>query len=395
MLYYINKIFYSFYDTILNIIHLESNLFNDIMDEIMNSESNIGIENSINTDTTLENQEPIITKNTEEELQSIETIRNRLKNIKSDIEIEFKNKKNDDTNINCKRRFSDISKESNSNNNSNKDETHSLKDNQNIRYGHYHTDIFLDDLYDDADEMLYQTLQYIKNYNYCGKIQSLIHSLSQLIKTNIIIAVMFIIWLYSWAIYQATKIIELGLRKLLLLPDNMFSFVYWTSKEPKINTNKYVQILSAFNEHGNITNKFKLFLHSYFDSSNEIHDIPGFDMNHFIKLFNCTLLYCSYLLKDSANLDTEIQEQKKRFLISRQESRSKVQRYKKSEFISEQTNNTSDNKSANDNTTQENKPLINNTYLNSILHFDVLKNDGPSDIILKESNVLLSHCTFE
>ncbi len=337
---------------------------------------------SNNVEPTLENQEPNIIKYTDDELQSMSNIRYRLKNIKADTDLEFVN-----------------------------DKTHIMQE----RRGHYHTDIFLDDLYDDADEALYQTVQYIKNYNYYGKIQDLIRSLIQFIKTNVIIVIMFSVWLYSWVVYQATKLMEIGLRKLLLLPDEIFSFVYWTSKIPKTNDNKYIQILSAFNEHGNITNKFKLFLNSYFDSSNEIHDIPGFDMNSFIKLFNCTLLYCSYLLKDPANLDNELNEHKKRILISRQETKGKLQRYKKSEFISEQSVKTSDEQSVKTSdeqsvktsdeqsvktsdaksSEQERKPLIDNVFLNSILYSDIFKHDEPTNIHLKESNILLSHCTFE
>ena len=335
---------------------------------------------------------------------NITTLRQRLKNIKSDeLSIEDKSSPDQDYNNNDiydnKRERaiidsyedddksndkSDNFKNTNSNvdnDNDIKHNTNQLNNKQQRKHGRYHSQIFIDDLYDDADEMIYQTVQLIRRYNYCGKIQNLIYGLRDSIKPNAIRLIMCLVWLYSWALFQFAKATEYFFRNIIRFPDELFSCVDMLCSLPKNTNDKHVHVISAFNETGEITSRFKLFLWKYWNTSREVHDDNGFDINTFVKLFNCTMLYCTYLLKDPSNIDQEYEQQVKRVLITKQEPKGKFQRFTKTELRFESVSSVE---------TQKSHDIIKDEYLHNIIM------DGASnELKSKETNLLFSHCTFE
>jgi len=286
-------------------------------------------------------------------VETLATLRQRLKNIKSD-DTDGLEDKSDNFNI---------------------------KDKQKERYGRFHSELFLDDLYDDADEMIYQTFQLIKRYTYCDKIQNLIYYVKDNIKPNAIKMIMCLVWLYSWALFQFAKATEFFFRNLIRFPEQLFIFVDILCSQPKNIDDKSIHVLSAFNETGDITNRFKLFLWKYWNTTREIHDENGVDIGKFIKLFNCTMLYCSYLLKDSSNLDQEYEKQVKRMLITKQEVKGKFQRFTKKDlkFASVSSRDS-----------QKSHDIINDEFLH-----DIIMEDANNELQSKETNLLFSHCTFE
>lgn len=110
------------------------------------------------------------------------------------------------------------------------------------------------------------------------------------------------IWATAWIGLKITKSLEFIFYAILLLPDKFFKCV----GNPKIknNNDKDIEILKATDIRGkNITNKFKLFLHYYWENNKDkfdaIHDTNGFDFNKFYDLLGSAFLCCSYMLKDS------------------------------------------------------------------------------------------------
>ena len=338
--------------------HLDNYLFNDIMEVHSTEESHIEptMETS-NVEPTMEppNIEPTVEPpNIEPAIETLTTLRQRLKNIKPDDIDGIENKSNN---------FNSVDK-------------------QKERYGRFHSELFMDDLYDDADEMLYQTFQLIKRYTYCDKIQNLIYYVKDSIKPNAIRMIMCLVWLYSWALFQFAKATEFFFRNLIRFPDELFSYVDMLCSLPKNANDKSIHVLSAFNETGDITNRFKLFLWKYWNTTREIHDENGVDIGKFIKLFNCTMLYCSYLLKDTSNLDQEYEQQVKRMLITKQEVNGKFQRFTKKDLKF-----ASDSSSQN---TQKSHDIINDEFLH-----DIIMEDANNELQSKDTNLLFAHCTFE
>lgn len=126
--------------------------------------------------------------------------------------------------------------------------------------------------------------------------------LTNYFKPDFIKIVLQVTWWYAWMGLQITKTFEMIFRLLLSMPDNcalLYGLVKLNSK-PIINTHgKKVNIINAYNEAGNITNKLKLFLQWYWtNADNEMYDSNGFNFNEFSKILNCSMLYCSYLLTD-------------------------------------------------------------------------------------------------
>jgi hypothetical protein len=201
------------------------------------------------------------------------------------------------------------------------------------------------------------------------------------IKPNAIKMIMCLVWLYSWALFQFAKATEFFFRNLIRFPEQLFIFVDILCSQPKNIDDKSIHVLSAFNETGDITNRFKLFLWKYWNTTREIHDENGVDIGKFIKLFNCTMLYCSYLLKDSSNLDQEYEQQVKRMLITKQEVKGKFQRFTKKDLKFTSVSSSRDSQKSHD--------IINDEFLH-----DIIMEDANNELQSKETNLLFSHCTF-
>jgi hypothetical protein len=125
---------------------------------------------------------------------------------------------------------------------------------------------------------------------------------------------------------KITKIFELLFRivlsipnQWLLIPDKDFNTAEGNSK---------IKILNAYNETGEITNKLKLFLRWYWENGGEdkAHETNGFDFRRYTDMLNSSLLYCSYLITDSAgnvNPDT-FWNDVKRFMAEKQDNKYNV-----------------------------------------------------------------------
>ena len=213
-------------------------------------------------------------------------------------------------------------------------------------------------------------------------VSNLIYYVKDNIKPNAIKMIMCLVWLYSWALFQFAKATEFFFRNLIRFPEQLFIFVDILCSQPKNIDDKSIHVLSAFNETGDITNRFKLFLWKYWNTTREIHDENGVDIGKFIKLFNCTMLYCSYLLKDSSNLDQEYEKQVKRMLITKQEVKGKFQRFTKKDLKFASVSSSRDSQKSHD--------IINDEFLH-----DIIMEDANNELQSKETNLLFSHCTFE
>lgn len=106
-------------------------------------------------------------------------------------------------------------------------------------------------------------------------------------------------WWYAWVGLRITKIFEFMFRLVLSLPDRLIKLPSILNK-PIYNTIGHrVNILNAYNETGEITNKLKLFLQQYWrPADGETTETNGFDFHQFCKMLNCSILFCSYALHD-------------------------------------------------------------------------------------------------
>ena len=385
--------FISYIDTFHN-NHLDNYLFNDIIDNfepIMQDPSPL-LEQT-NTEPSLEqtNTEPSLEQtDTEPSLEQtdteplLETNKTKPSLEQTDTEppldtVDMKHNFENFTTL--KRRLHNIKPIDIDDKNITSDITDNF-DKQKERYGRFHSQVFVDDLYDDADEMLYQALQLILRYSYCDKIQNLFYYIRDSIKPNAIRMIMCLVWLYSWALFQFAKATEFFFRNLIRFPEQLFIFVDTLCSQPKNTNDKNIHVLSAFNETGDITNRFKLFLWKYWNTSREVHDENGVDISKFIKLFNCTMLYCSYLLTDPSNLEQEYEQQVKRMLITKQEAKGKFQRFTKKDLKFASVSSSRDS--------QKSHEIINDEFLH-----DIIMEGADNDLQAKETNLLFSHCTFE
>lgn len=123
--------------------------------------------------------------------------------------------------------------------------------------------------------------------------------IKELFNVNLIKITLSIIWWQAWLALKITKFYTIIFKLIMLLPEQMI-YLLNIYNRPIFNTNnKKINIISAFNEYGEITNKFRLFLKYYWESAdNELYDRNGFNFSKFNELLNSSILYCSYLLTD-------------------------------------------------------------------------------------------------
>jgi hypothetical protein len=105
---------------------------------------------------------------------------------------------------------------------------------------------------------------------------------------------MFVSWIWAFIGLRIAKAFELIFSMILKMPD---SWLRCIPTRPIVNDHKErVVIRDATNQHGSITNKFKLFLRYYWESD---QDGNKFSFPQLTRLLGCSMLYCSYLLTDS------------------------------------------------------------------------------------------------
>jgi hypothetical protein len=117
---------------------------------------------------------------------------------------------------------------------------------------------------------------------------------AKLHRTNLIINLTLkLFWINAWTIVQLKKIFELGLRMIFWLPDSLFVVINALQRPIYTTDGIKINILNVMNERQTITNKFKLFLSIYWESDS---DQNGFMFNKLSSLFNCSIVYLSYML---------------------------------------------------------------------------------------------------
>lgn len=113
-----------------------------------------------------------------------------------------------------------------------------------------------------------------------------------------------------WAIsgIYLTKIIEYIFKIILGLPDCLLNVPANLCKNVKTTQNKKINIVNAYTENGNITNKMKLFLRYCWETggNGSAFDNNGFSMEKASQLLNCSILYFSYILtQDNTQISPE------------------------------------------------------------------------------------------
>lgn len=104
--------------------------------------------------------------------------------------------------------------------------------------------------------------------------------------------ILFVTWIYSYCALQAALVFEALFRFMLFIP-NEWNFIL---------SKKHINVLTARNEHMDITNKMQLFLNWYWQKGWD--ESGGFDIEQYKRLFNSTVLYIEYSLKNNNNLES-------------------------------------------------------------------------------------------
>jgi hypothetical protein len=115
--------------------------------------------------------------------------------------------------------------------------------------------------------------------------------------------VLFITWLWVYAGLLMTKFLEYILKVLLKLPDTLLKLPI-TSVE---STNgKNINIISAANEQGEITNKLKMLMRIYWQKGgdDQVSDENGIDCKKIFDLLKCSVVYICYLLEEKNKMQT-------------------------------------------------------------------------------------------
>ncbi len=113
-------------------------------------------------------------------------------------------------------------------------------------------------------------------------------------KIDLIKLVLTFTWYWAYIGVKLAKLFEFFFMVILYLPD----YLYLLDANIKNSRDEKIKIIYARTDYGEITNKMKFFLRWYWENINEesIHETNGFDITELTKLFNCSMLYCSYLL---------------------------------------------------------------------------------------------------
>jgi hypothetical protein len=173
-----------------------------------------------------------------------------------------------------------------------------------------------------------------KPVNKCQKFkQSLINNIiycCKYNKINLVKLVLTFTWYWAYIGLKLTKLFEFFFMIILYIPDQLYLSEQILPATIKNSNNEKVKIIYARNDYGEITNKMKFFLRWYWENVNDesIHENNGFDITQLTKLFNCSMLYCSYLLiKNDEVLTPELfLTNIKNILILKQEEERELER---------------------------------------------------------------------
>ena len=105
--------------------------------------------------------------------------------------------------------------------------------------------------------------------------------------------------------FYAAKSFELFFSAILTIPDRYLSISQLIPLDLKTTDGKKIEILSAKDADGDITNKVRLFLLKYWENADKSSamDMNGFDFSKLSKILGTKLMFCSYVLSsDEDNL---------------------------------------------------------------------------------------------
>ena len=107
--------------------------------------------------------------------------------------------------------------------------------------------------------------------------------------------IMLVTWIWAYIGMQISKMFNIMFRCIMLLPDKVFSIPNKIITCPKTKQDTYVHIIQAKTDVcDDITQRFIMYLKFYWQKN--IGFANGFLFSTFCKLFNCTSLYCLYVL---------------------------------------------------------------------------------------------------
>jgi hypothetical protein len=113
----------------------------------------------------------------------------------------------------------------------------------------------------------------------------------------------YVTWAWAYIGLYFTKIVEVIFKLILSIPNSWLTGPVILCKNITTTQNKKVNILNAYTDKEEITNKLKLFLQYYWENggNGNAHDKNGFSMTKLTELLNCSLLYCSYILSNDSD----------------------------------------------------------------------------------------------
>lgn len=118
-------------------------------------------------------------------------------------------------------------------------------------------------------------------------------TIRSLINSEAIRLVLFMFYVQAYICVKLSRLFERCLASLLSLPNRYLSCLAMFSKISDSKGN-VVKIMQAVCEHGDISNKLKIFLMFYYEMFDD--DNTGFNFDKLQKIISCSMLYCSYIV---------------------------------------------------------------------------------------------------
>lgn len=111
------------------------------------------------------------------------------------------------------------------------------------------------------------------------------------------------VWAYV-GLYMS-KTFEKIFQLILSTPEDLLTIPANCTSRPLTTNGKKIQIINAFSEHGQITNKFKIFLSSFYENNtpDSIHNTNGFNFHSYVKLLDTSILWCNYILQNQNEIN--------------------------------------------------------------------------------------------
>jgi hypothetical protein len=162
-------------------------------------------------------------------------------------------------------------------------------------------------------------------------------TITNYIKTPAIKLLLFVFYVQSYVCYKLLKLFEKCLLLFLQIPNDYLAYFSTFSKIVDTKGNP-IKIINVITEHGDITNKLKIFLLFYYELACDENatDNNGFSFIKLQQFISCSMLYCSYVVMYPTEDPSTFIEKLKHFQITtKQTNRHNI--YEKSNINNEQT----------------------------------------------------------